>query len=175
MGFVVDKSLRVFSSRRTEDLVVDMLAFADDFPLTDPMSPELIVVPSWGMERWLSLAMAQRARLQLAANYQFLFPGKAVSRLVKLISGVDNAGGATLGDLDSDPWLRPGIIWAILEALPKLINDPDFEPVATYLNSRGWRGAAVGRKEYQLAKQIAALLSSTPLSSGLDFQMGQRA
>lgn len=159
------RSLQVFSSRRTEDLVQDLINFAKTYPLGDPLESETIVVPSWGMERWLSLAIAQGADQGLAANYRFWFPGKAVKELVQIITGNELRGPRNLGDLkaptDDDPWSREGMIWAILKVLPQLLVDRDFEPVATYLGLdenqilNGDIDPVVTRRRYQLARQIS--------------------
>ena len=63
--------LRLHTSNRLETLA-ERLAEALQQPLRSPLQPELVVVQSQGMARWLKLELA--GRHGICANYSFPFP-----------------------------------------------------------------------------------------------------
>ena len=67
--------LFVHRSQRAESLA-ERLAGVLAEPNPDPMAVDTIVVAGRGMERWLSLALAQR--LGVCAGVRFRFPARVV-------------------------------------------------------------------------------------------------
>lgn len=74
----------VHRSNRTERLV-DALAGVVAEPLVDVLAPEWVVVSSPGMERWLSMQLAQRVGVW--ANPQFPFPRKLIDTIMTCALG----------------------------------------------------------------------------------------
>jgi exodeoxyribonuclease V gamma subunit len=66
-------TLKLYTSHRLESLT-DKLADVVARPMSSPLQPEVIIVQSQGMARWLRLELA--ARHGICANYSFpLSPG----------------------------------------------------------------------------------------------------
>ena len=59
-------------------------------PLDDPLSPECIVVQGRGMERWLSMQLADR--LGAWANPAFPFPRRAIARMLDAFPAAAETG-----------------------------------------------------------------------------------
>ena len=87
------------------------LALADVLaePLSDPLTPEWVAVPTLGMHRWLALELARSLGASgpgsgdgIAANITFAFPGAL--RQAVLRAGRDG----------EDPWRVEHLVWAVL-------------------------------------------------------------
>ena len=138
-------ALRLYRSNRVERLA---RALADELrqPLADPFAAETVVVHSAEMGRWLSLYLAHE--LGLAANINFDFPGKVVTRLFAQVAA-DGAADRP------DRWCREALVWTLLGALPGALSEPAFAPLAGYLR-REHHPDRVSAKELQLAARLAA-------------------
>lgn len=114
------------------DRLVDALAavFAD--PLDDPFTPEVIAVPTRGVERWLtqrlstSLGTSPDREDGVCANIDFPFPGRLVGGSVALATGVDR---------DTDPWLPDRAVWPLLDVVEGCIGEDWMAPLAAHLGS----------------------------------------
>ena len=77
------------------DALVDALAEVVSDPLPDPFAPEVIAVPTRGMERWLTQRMSGRLGATaghsdgVCANVEFPFPGHLIGNAVAAASGID--------------------------------------------------------------------------------------
>jgi exodeoxyribonuclease V gamma subunit len=105
--------MHLYRSHQTEALA-DALAEVLRHPIGDPFTPEIVVVQSRGMARWLSMYLA--GRLGVCANVRFEFPAKLL-------------GALTGGDDATDPYTPESLRWRILGALPDLLNTPAFAPL----------------------------------------------
>jgi exodeoxyribonuclease V gamma subunit len=133
-------NLRVFTSNRLE-ILADQLGRVLQETLPTAFDPEIIVVQSKGMERWICLQLAERHGV--CANCRFPFPNTFVH---EVFQGV-------LKNLPKPNLFDPGIMtWRVMKALPKLIEKPAFEPLRIYLESG--RGDL---KRFQLSQRIADL------------------
>ena len=130
-------SLFVHRSNRVETLV-DVLAGIVDLPLPDPLTPEVIVVPSQGFERWISMRLAER--FGIWGNPHFPFPRRFVLDIVDLV----------LGSVDGDRWERDTMLWRIARLLGERSGDPVFGDIAHYLD-----GDEHGVKRVQLARRVS--------------------
>jgi exodeoxyribonuclease V gamma subunit len=74
------KNLRLFTSNRLE-ILADKLAGILSAPLSSPMEPEIIVVQSKGMERWIAMELARR--FGICANVKFPFPNSFVYEMIR--------------------------------------------------------------------------------------------
>jgi len=133
-------NLRVFTSNRLE-ILADQLAQVLQQPLASALDREVIVVQSKGMERWISLQLADRHGV--CANGRFPFPNTFVQ---EIFQGV-------LGNLPKPNLFDSEIMtWRVMKALPRRMEEPAFEPLRIYLES--------GRSElkrFQLSQRIADL------------------
>jgi exodeoxyribonuclease V gamma subunit len=99
-------------------------------PLPDPFAPEVIAVPTRGMERWLTqkLSASLGARPErfdgVCANVDFPPPGRLVGEAVAAASGIDP---------EDDRWLPERAVWPLLEVVDACLDEPWLLPLATYL------------------------------------------
>ena len=115
----------------------------------DPFEPEIIAVPSRGVERWLTqqLSLVLGARSGHAdgvcANVIFPGPGRLMADVVAAASGIDP---------HTDPW-RPGrSVWPLLELIGA-------EPALVGLVPRG-DGGPERFSRYAAARRVAALFEA---------------
>ncbi|MGE5839989.1 MAG: exodeoxyribonuclease V subunit gamma, partial [Deltaproteobacteria bacterium] len=133
-------NFRVFTSNRLE-ILADHLAQVLGHSLPSPFEPEIIVVQSKGMERWISLQLAERHGI--CANCRFPFPNTFVREIFRCV----------LDHLPKPDLFDPGVMtWRVMKALPSLIDDPAFEPIRIYLES-----GKGDLKRFQLSQKIADL------------------
>jgi exodeoxyribonuclease V gamma subunit len=132
--------LHLHLSNRLENLAAE-LTEAVRIPEGNAFTPEIIVVQSAGMSRWLSQELA--ARLGICANVRFPFPQRFFNDML----------GATFPDvIHTAAFAQEPMAWRIMRLLPSLINHGAFEEVRTYLS-----GDQRERKLYQLASRIASV------------------
>jgi len=133
-------NLRVFTSNRLE-ILADELDRVLQETLPSPFDPEVIVVQSKGMERWICLQLA--ARQGVCANCRFPFPNAFVQEMFQSILKI----------LPKPNLFEPAVMtWRVMRVLPRLIEKPAFEPLRIYLET--------GRsdlKRFQLSQRIADL------------------
>lgn len=131
-------SLFLYSSNRMEHLV-DRLGEVLRRPLAAPLAPEVIVVQSKGMQRWLSMELAKKTGVW--ANGVYPFPNAFVWDLFR----------KALPDLPAASPFDPAVLsWRIMGLLPAFLDQPAFAPLAGYL-----AGGERELKLYQLAGKIA--------------------
>jgi exodeoxyribonuclease V gamma subunit len=123
--------LHVHRSERADGLVqalADLLAE----PLEDPMAPEIVAVPTRGMERWLTQRLsatlgASAGRADgVCANITFPWPRRVVGDAVAAASGVDP---------ERDPWLPERATWPLLDVLEASLDEPWLSAVAEHLGA----------------------------------------
>ncbi len=132
--------LKLYTSNRLEALAGELSETLRQAPAS-PMAPEVILVQSRGMERWLSLELARS--LGICANIRFPFPNHFVEELFRTV----------LPDLPGSPAFEPEVLaWRIMDLLPRCLDGEGFEPLKEYLADDGR-----GLKRYQLSRNIARL------------------
>ena len=132
--------LILHTSNRLESLVTQLAGGLQATPAS-PLQPEIVIVQSQGMARWLQLELA--TRLGVCANVQFPFPRAFVRQAFRAFDP---------SVPESDP-IHPSLVtWQLWELLPWVAREPGGEPVARYLD-----GDVEGRKRFQLAVRIARL------------------
>lgn len=131
----------VFTSNRLEHLKAALAERMKNQPLP-PLQQELIVVQSEGMQKWLSLQLADAHGI--VANVAFMFP-KTLVRLV-----FKNALKAD----DAIYFSSEALTWSIMKVLPGLLDDNAFSSLEHYL-----KNDASGQSLFQLARQIAETLA----------------
>lgn len=137
----IRKHFRLYTSNRLE-VLLDALAEILRTPAASPFDPEIIVVQSKGMERWIAMELSRRHGV--AAHYRFPFPNSFV---------YDQVFRSMMTDLpETSPFDREVMAWKIMRLLPSLLDRPEFEPLRNYLKKDGDR-----LRRYQLAVRIADL------------------
>lgn len=130
--------LKLFLSNRLE-ILSEKLAKKIKTPLSTPLKEEIIVVQSRGMERWLSMQLAEYHGI--CANCKFPFPNAIVEKLFQKV----------LPDIPERlPFDPKTITWKIMNLLPELIKTPGFETIRNYLEKNEEE-----LRLYQLSERIA--------------------
>jgi exodeoxyribonuclease V gamma subunit len=133
-------SLQLYTSNRLE-ILAEKLAEVVRRPLDSVLEPEIIVVQSQGMARWLQLELARTNGI--CANCRFPFPNAFSLEMFQTV----------LEGEQTDPaYERDVLVWRLLKLLQENRNAPGFESVNRYLGS-----GTDPRKAYQLAQKIACL------------------
>ncbi len=123
--------LHVHRSDRA-DVLVSMLAELVAVPLDDPMTPEIVSVPTRGIERWLTQRLAGTLGASpgghdgVCANVDFPFPGTLVSSALALASGTEPK---------ADPWLPERAVWPLIEVVEEHFDDPWLAPLAQHITN----------------------------------------
>ena len=149
--------LHLHRAERADGLVTalaDLLAS----PLDDPMQPEVISVPTRGVERWLTQQLsghlgATAARSDgVCANIDFPFPGRLVGGAVAAASGVDRL---------RDPWLAERAVWPLLDVVDECLAEPWLWSLAAHLGATGTGPEADRRgRRFGSVRHIADLFDS---------------
>src|SRR3954469_14565748 len=108
--------LHVHRSDRADGLIEALRGLLAE-PPADPFAPELICVPTRGMERWLTQRLS--AGLGICANVEFPFPRKLTGEAVAAASGIDP---------ESDPWLPERLVWTLLDVVGEARDEPWLAP-----------------------------------------------
>jgi exodeoxyribonuclease V gamma subunit len=125
--------LHVHRSDRTDTLVA-MLAELVAEPLEDPMTPEVVSVPTKGIERWLSQRLSARlgvtpgAQDGVCANITFPFPGTLVSGALARATG---------NDPRADPWMPERSVWPLMEVVEQHFDEPWLKELAVHIRNAG--------------------------------------
>ena len=125
--------LHIHRAERADGLA-DALGELLAAPLDDPFAPEVVSVPTRGMERWLSqrlsasLGATPGRRDGVCANVVFPFPRRLIGDAIASASGVNP---------DSDPWLPERAVWPLLEVVDRSLGEPWLRNLATHLGHRG--------------------------------------
>jgi exodeoxyribonuclease V gamma subunit len=132
-------SLTIYTSNRMENLI-DALAGVLAEPLADAFAPEVIVVQSKGMQRWVSMELAKR--FGVWANGDYPFPNAMMWRLF----------GLAMPDMpvDDAAFAPETLVWKIMRYLPGCLEHPEFSPLRRYLAHD-----ADGLRLFQLSLRIA--------------------
>jgi exodeoxyribonuclease V gamma subunit len=148
----------VLHSNQLEGLRELAVQFIRNHPLP-VLAPEVLLVQSNGMKHWLELALAKD--LGICAATQVELPSAKLWQIYRAVLGPSHVPAHM--PLDKSP-----LVWRIMRRLPDLLAQPSFAPLANYLGNeapnsensgadRG-KGAAMNRRAYQLAAQLADVL-----------------
>lgn len=112
----------VHRSNRMEALV-EALGEVVSRPLSAPLVPEVIVVASRGMERWLSMRLAER--LGVWSNAVYPFPRAFIESVFEAVQGSNESARR---------FTRETLRWSIAGRVEELASRPSFAPVQRYLD-----------------------------------------
>lgn len=130
--------LQLHTSNRLERLA-DALADLLRSPLQNPLRPEIVVVQSLGMERWLTQQLAHRHGI--CANVAFVFPQRFVSTIFD--ESLPGRAGARF-------FSRENLTWRIMKLLPSFLERGEFAELRRYLEQ-----PRPELRRFQLAGKIA--------------------
>lgn len=140
--------LKLHRSERTDHLAAalsDLLSV----PLSNPVSSEVVSVPTRGVERWLSQTVSER--LGICANIDFPFPGTLV--------GQATAAAWGLGPRE-DPWRPERSVWPLVEVIDEHVGDGALAPLIQHLQAstpKTLRGQPSPLQRLAMARHLADL------------------
>ncbi|HEX3978589.1 MAG TPA: exodeoxyribonuclease V subunit gamma [Solirubrobacteraceae bacterium] len=123
--------LHIHRAVRADALADALAALLSEGP-ADPFAPEVVAVPTRGMERWLTQRMssvlgARPGRADgICANVEFPSPHRLVTHAVAAASGIDPA---------EDPWLPERSVWPLLSVVEESLPEPWLGTLAAYLGA----------------------------------------
>ncbi len=130
--------LTLHTSNRLE-ILADQLGEILANPLASPLTPEIIVVQSNGMRRWLTQKIAQSQGI--CANVRFPFPQNFFHDLFV---------NAFPKSERTEVFARDPMTWRIMKLLPQFSAQPSFAPVTNYL-----AGERAESRAFELSQKIA--------------------
>ncbi len=142
--------LHVHRSERA-DALVSMLGDLVAEPLDDPMTPEVVSVPTRGIERWLTQRLSARLGASpggqdgVCANIDFPFPGSLVNSALALAAGTDP---------EADPWLPQRAVWPLMEVVEAHFDEEWLTPLAQHMRNSG---TVEGSKRFSSIRHVADL------------------
>ena len=136
--------LHVYHSNRLEALFILLCSLRESQPLSDPLTPEKILVANPGIGRWLNLQIADRSGI--AANIEYVLPAEFVWQLYQ--NCLDNVPKKSAFE-------RSALRLRVLNELDTLstATDEHWAPLQRYIVSDG--GTVGDTKRVQLASRIA--------------------
>ncbi|MBJ7330471.1 MAG: exodeoxyribonuclease V subunit gamma [Solirubrobacteraceae bacterium] len=147
--------LRVHRSHRADQLATVLgEVFADAPP--DPFTPEVVAVPTRGVERWLTQTLSLRLGARdgradgIVANVRFPSPREIVDDAISAARGIDPA---------DDPWRGGRILWPLLAVVDERLEEPWLALLADHLREVAPENedAAAPRPRLAAVRHIAAL------------------
>ena len=123
--------LQLYRSERA-DRLVEALGDLLTSPLPDPMTAEVVAVPTRGVERWLTQRLSHRLgappedKAGVCANISFPFPATLVGQAI---------AGACDTDPGDDPWQPERCVWTLIELMDARGDDPELAPLIGHLRA----------------------------------------
>jgi exodeoxyribonuclease V gamma subunit len=151
--------LRLHRAGRADVLVVGLAELLSDVP-ADPFTPDVVSVPSRGVERWIAqslsatLGSATGRSDGVCANVVFPSPGRLVRDALTAACGVDP---------DDDPWADRRLPWAVLAVIDGCATEAWCRTLGRHLGLLDGRvdGGPVNQgRRMAVAQKLAGLFSS---------------
>jgi exodeoxyribonuclease V gamma subunit len=145
--------LHIHRAERSDRLVAalaDVLAA----PSGDPFRPEVVAVPTRGVERWLAQQLAGRLGTApgradgVCAGIEFPFPHHLVGEAVTTATGVDP---------DTDPWRAERLVWPLLEVVESALDEEWLATLAAHLGAATSTGSRTGERSPAADRRFAAV------------------
>jgi exodeoxyribonuclease V gamma subunit len=137
------------------DILADALAELLSEPPSDPFAPDVVAVPTRGMERWLAqrvsavLGASPERADGVCANIVFPTPHRLVADAVAAASGIDP---------EFDPWLPERAVWPLLDVVDASLGEPWLSSLTAYLGAREDEPDPMRRsRRLSLVRHLAAL------------------
>ncbi|WP_017430911.1 exodeoxyribonuclease V subunit gamma [Vreelandella jeotgali] len=142
----------VVHANRLEDLRGLTIEWMRRHPLA-PLENETLLVQSNGIGQWLKLALAADAQdggAGIAAALDVTLPARFLWQSYRTV--LEHAPGDQAGVPETSPFDKSRLVWRLLRLLPTLAEQPEFAPLARFLETDRDQ-----RKHYQLAERLADL------------------
>jgi exodeoxyribonuclease V gamma subunit len=123
--------LQLHRSERA-DRLIEALGDVLAAPLSDPMTAEVVAVPTRGVERWLTQRLSHRLGAPsvledgVCANITFPFPGSLIGQVMAAVCGIDPA---------ADPWRPERCVWTLVELIDQHGDDTALAPLMQHLRA----------------------------------------
>lgn len=112
------------------DRLVESLGDLLVVPPDDPFEPDVVAVPTRGVERWLTQRLSHRLGAAddggVCANLRFPFPGALIGAATAAACGLEP---------DDDPWRPERAVWALLEVADERADDPGLAALVAHLRA----------------------------------------
>ena len=136
------------------DVLVEALGGLLAEPQQDPFAPDVVCVPTRGMERWLTQRLsgvlgttAGRAD-GVCANVAFPSPHQVVTGAVAAASGIEP---------QNDPWVAERMVWPLLEVVDACLGEPWLTVLAAHLDPGPDGDAPLGARRFGVVRHLAGL------------------
>ena len=142
--------LHVHRSDRADALIAGLARLVAE-PLPDPLSAEVVSVPTRGIERWLTQQLSGHLGVTpgrhdgICANIVFPFPGSLVNGALARAAGTDP---------NSDPWMPERAVWPLMEVVEEHFDDGWLAPLAQHM---GRSTTVEGSKRFSSVRHVADL------------------
>lgn len=136
------------------DLLVEALGDVLSRPLAGPLSPEVVSVPTRGVERWITQRLSLRLGASLGdddgvcANLAFPFPGRLVGEVA----------ASACGCRATDDWWAPErTVWPLMALVDEHMDDARLAPLAQHLRASSPVGPDGQVRRYGTVRHVADL------------------
>ncbi len=139
------------------DALVEALADELAVPVADPFAPDLVAVPTRGVERWVSQRLAHHlgagpgTQDGVCANVRFDSPARVVADVLASLEG---------GTRESDPWRVENLTWHVLEVVDEHADQPWLAVVARHVGAGPDHDERRAGRRMHLAQRLARLLAA---------------
>jgi exodeoxyribonuclease V gamma subunit len=146
--------LRIHRAERADALVAGLGRLLVSAP-ADPFVPDVVAVPSRGVERWIAQSLSSVLGTQpgrgdgVCANVVFPSPGRLVREAVAAGSGID---------ADDDPWAQHRLPWPLLEVIDGCASQEWCRTLGRHLGLLD--GAVDQGRRMAVAQKLAGLFTS---------------
>lgn len=146
-------TMHVHVAERADVLVEELARVLDEAP-ADPFAPDVVLVPTRGVERWVAQRLSHRLGQVgggdgVCANVRFSSPARAVADVLAAVVGAA---------ADDDAWAPEQLAWHVLGVLDDHADDP---LLAAPVHHLGARDDAVRQgRRFGLAQHVANLLAA---------------
>jgi exodeoxyribonuclease V gamma subunit len=138
------------------DILLDRLADVLTTAPPDPFTPDLVAVPSKGVERWIAQSLSSRLGADavastdgVCANVRFPSPGRVVRDALAVASEIDP---------DVDPWDERRLSWPLIEVVDACATESWCRTLGRHLGVVGTDGEH-GRR-MAVAQKLAGLFTA---------------
>ncbi|HEX4344692.1 MAG TPA: exodeoxyribonuclease V subunit gamma [Solirubrobacteraceae bacterium] len=151
--------LHVHRAERADGLVAALRAILVD-PLGDPFSPDVVAVPTRGVERWLAQQLSAGLGTSpgrsdgICANVAFPSPHRLVVDAVAAASGIDP---------DGDRWRPARAAWPLLDVLDEALGEPWLRGLSVHLGAGGAADDPRRARRFSSVRHLAELFDGYAL------------
>ncbi len=148
-------AVHLHRSERTDALLRGLAAVLTTTP-DDPFSPDLVAVPTPGIERFITqglglvLGTGEGRSDGVCANVRFPSPSAMVNRVLSRTSGIEPA---------ADPWLPDRAVWPLLHVIDTAADQRWCEPLARHLGLLDADPLRQDRR-FAVARRLAGLFAT---------------